>query len=135
MISLRSKLILTAAPFALTSATLAGISTTVDGGHDAYLIRLGLWILCFGFVVCVVVWDFHRVGEMRRELTLMRDRADAADKRADAAEELVKALIGRLEPLEDELRCREIAKTLLNGDHDVELLRALLHVEDVEKRN
>jgi hypothetical protein len=130
MTSLRSKLVLSAAPFAITSATLAGISTTVDGGHDAYLIRLGLWILCFGFVVCTVVWNNHRVTEMRMEVAAMKAAQAAAEKRATAAETAVKELAKRVEKLEDELRCREIAKTLLTGDHDVELLRALLHVEE-----
>lgn len=129
MISSRSKLSLVAAPFAITSAVLFCLSTTVDGGQDAYLIRLAFWIIGFGVLSCLVAWCVHLVQTLKLELAATKDRLAAADRRADAADRRADDVEERVGRLEDELACRELAKKLLSGE-DTALLRTLLHVDD-----
>lgn len=125
MISLRSKLFAVATPFAIASASLAGVSTVVDGGQDAYLIRLAMWIIAFGILVLLVTWDIHRGTETRQELAFMKQEAAAQRRRADAAEERADELEARLTAVEKKINCRDLAKRLLAGD-DVDLLRTYL---------
>src|ERR1044071_8808235 len=98
MVSLRTKEFAVAAPFAIVGAGLAAASTTVDGGHDAFMVRLGFWVLPFGALVWLVTWALHRIAHLETRLT-------RAEQRADESERLVKDLLQRVLKLEDSAKC------------------------------
>lgn len=130
MMALRTKLYSIAIPFAISSAALVGVSTTMDGGQDAYLVRLGLWISAFGILICLVTWAVHRAAVVEQRLTFAEARADAADRRADEADDRADELTSRLATVENELKCRRLLRRILDGKHVDEQLRYLFEPKD-----
>lgn len=130
MMSLRIKLYSAAIPFVIASAGLAGWSTTMDGGQDAYLIRLALWVTAFGFLICLVTWALHRVAETEQRLAAADALAAAALSRAADAEGRLADLTSRLLVVENDLKCRRLLRRILSGDHADDQLRALFEPKD-----